>query len=227
MEISDRLTPLILARSPEWLVVSKPAGMLTIPASTPTNKTAPGDPGETDLLAWARKQEGPVWITHRLDRETSGVVLLARTEQDHRRASLWFQERKIKKQYHCLASGIPQAPFFKVNQAVRGVPSMTQIEVLERYSYNDCSIFLAKAFPRTGRRHQIRIHLSQSGHPILGDTLYGGTRELQLGAFTGSVNRVALHASQLELPNGERFESPFPEDFSAWLTLLRTGGRGA
>jgi 23S rRNA-/tRNA-specific pseudouridylate synthase len=72
----------------------------------------------------------------------------------------------------------------------------------------------------TGRTHQIRIHLSGAGHPILGDTQYQGPRTL--GTLT--IPRVALHALRLELPGGEVFESPWPEDFASWVEALRGGG---
>ena len=110
---TSTLTPHVLAHTAEWLVVSKPAGMLTIPATPSEAPLEPDDKPGQDLWSWAREHYSPVWVTHRLDRETSGVVLLARTEQDHRRASLWFQERKIKKQYFCLSVGVPAAPFLR------------------------------------------------------------------------------------------------------------------
>lgn len=234
MQNSTRLTPRILARSSDWLVVFKPAGMLTIPPSrhpcldrtfSPAGCSAPashssGEVAVPDLQSWAREHEAPVWITHRLDRETSGVVLLGRTEEAHRQACLWFQQRKIKKQYACLAIGVPSAPIFKVNEPIRGAPSVTQIEVQERFA----GVFLARVFPRTGRRHQIRIHLAKSGHSLLGDRQYGGPEEVKVGPQledTLRIERVALHASVLELPTGEKFEAPFPEDFSSWLSQLR------
>ena len=112
-----------------------------------------------------------------------------------------------------------------MNEPIRGASCVTQVEVLEKFPWGESTdIFLAKVFPRTGRRHQIRIHLAKSGHPILGDVQYGGPKEVKRGEHTLVVERVALHAGSLELPTGEKFEAPFPEDFSSWLSQLRKGG---
>ena len=206
--------PKILFLSPRWVVVDKPAVWLTIPGRS--------GPEVPVLLDWVRKQHGPVWVVHRLDLETSGVVLFARSAQDHADANTWFGQRKVKKVYQCLAQGSVHAPFFKVSEPIEGQASSTQFEVNEKFK----GFFLAKALPRTGRRHQIRIHLSQSGYPILGDSSYGGPRDVQTESGLMSVPRVALHAHVLELPSGEKFESPLPADFLEWLEILRkpTGG---
>jgi len=206
--------PQVIGKTPRWWVVSKPSGMLTVP----------GRGNYPVLSEWARKELGPVWVVHRLDRETSGVVLLARTENDHREACGWFQERKTKKVYTCLASGLPNAPIIKVNSPIEGAPSISQIEVRETYREG----FLARVVPRTGRRHQIRIHLSRSGYPLWGDVLYGGASEIQFAKdLKIAISRVALHASSLELPTGEKFESELSDDFRTWLDVLRKEGQNA
>ncbi len=94
------------------------------------------------------------------------------------------------------------------------------MEVRERYQEG----FFARVTPRTGRRHQIRIHLASSGYPIWGDSYYGGVREVSFSNESLTVDRVALHASTLELPTGEKFEASFPGDFSFWLDELRNKG---
>jgi len=202
--------PELLFLSERWLVVSKPAGWLTIPGRSHASSPPV-------LLAWATLEHGPVWVVHRLDRETSGVVLMARSSQDHRQANLWFQSRKIRKVYHCLAMGDPSLPLFKIQQAIEGAPSCTQVEVKERFKGG----FLAQVLPLTGRRHQIRIHLSAQGHPIFGDTQYGGIPGCTLGSVELGFSRVALHSSSLTLPTGEGFSAPFPSDFQEWLHLMR------
>src|SRR5947209_5231455 len=111
--------PEIIALTPSWLVVSKPAGWLTIPGRDP----AGADPVVSD---WARKEHGEIFVVHRLDRETSGVLLLARTAEAHRQASLWFQSRQARKVYHCLAQGLPAAPVMRLNAPIEGAPSVTQ-----------------------------------------------------------------------------------------------------
>lgn len=199
--------PKILVSHPRWVVVDKPSGWLTIPGRS--------DASVPILLDWVKTQFPAVWVVHRLDRETSGVVLFARSAEDHALANAWFAQRSVKKTYYCLAQGIPEAPFFKVQQPIEGAASTTQVEVVERFQHS----FLARVFPRTGRRHQIRIHLAARGNPILGDALYGGKTQLEAPVL--SISRVALHAGSLELPTGDRFESPWPEDFMAWLEMLR------
>jgi 23S rRNA-/tRNA-specific pseudouridylate synthase len=147
---------------------------------------------------------------HRLDLETSGVLLLARTPEAHAKASSWFQKHEVRKLYHFLASGqgLPE-PTMRVTEPIRGKPATTLLEARERL---DRGTFLGWARPLSGRRHQIRIHLSSLGRPLLGDREYGGSEAFE---------RVALHAARLELPSGERFEAPWPGDFERWHRELK------
>ncbi|MEO5968767.1 MAG: RNA pseudouridine synthase [Bdellovibrionia bacterium] len=206
--------PEIISETAQWLVLSKPSGWLTIPGR---DSSRPGITPAPVLSEWAKQKFPTLFVVHRLDRETSGVVLFARTAEDHQQANLWFQNRKVKKIYHCLAQGQPPTPVLKINLPIAGASSITQVEVKESYPQG----FLAQVLPRTGRRHQIRIHLSKNGFPILGDTLYGGPKEISLSAGTLSIPRVALHASSLELPGGETFKAALPPDFAFWLVQLR------
>ncbi len=211
MNLNQTHTPQVLHFTDHWIVVDKPAGWLTIPGRS--------GPDVPVLREWLREKYGDVWVVHRLDRETSGVVLFARTSEDHLLGNLWFRQRKVKKVYLCLAEGNAQAPFFKVSEPIEGLASSTQVEVLEKFQ----GAFLAKAFPRTGRRHQIRIHLAKSGYPLFGDPRYGGKVEVQTASgIRMGIPRVALHASYLELPTGEKFECPLPEDFAQWVDVMRS-----
>lgn len=169
---------------------------------------------------------------HRLDRETSGLILFARGPEAHREASLWFENRKVKKTYDFLAQGSPLTPVIKCDQAVNGQASLTQIRVKHRFGGH----FLGEAQPVTGRRHQIRIHLSQQGFPIWGDPEYGGLREIsglpdlalggeasqdfQGGSVSLRIERVALHARSLRLPDGTDLTCPWPKDFAGWAAAL-------
>ena len=205
-----------IAETSEWLVINKPSGWLTIagrglPESVPI------------LIDRVRATHPQALIVHRLDRETSGVILFALTEAAHQKANAWFRERVTKKMYTCLASGTPSAPILKLKTPIEGAPSTTQVEIKESYQEG----FLASVRPLTGRRHQIRIHLAQVGHPLWGDTRYDGLPEIAFQNSTLLVNRVALHASTLELPSGERFEAPLPEDMTNWIATLRKEGRRA
>lgn len=211
--IAQTIAPTI-AETSEWLVLNKPAGWLTIagrglPESVPV------------LLDWVRETHPQALVVHRLDRETSGVILFALTEAAHQKANAWFRDRETKKFYQCLAVGSPSAPILKIKSPIEGAPSTTQVEVKERFHEG----FLAWVRPLTGRRHQIRIHLAENGHQLWGDTRYGGPSEIQFEHSRLSVNRVALHASRLELPSGEKFEASLPQDMTAWLAALRKEGR--
>jgi 23S rRNA-/tRNA-specific pseudouridylate synthase len=202
--------PKKIAETSDWLVLEKPAGWLSVPASP--SARAQGTP---EVLAWAREHFGDAWPVHRLDLETSGVLLLARTRESHRLANGWFARHQVKKTYVFLAHGVPSLPTFKVKAAVKGLSASTTFEVKERFAR--AHAFLGQAHPLTGRRHQIRVHLASQGYPILGDTLYRGPD--QLGAI--QFSRVALHALRLELPSGEKFEAQLAEDFQLWLYELR------
>lgn len=210
--LSPIILPGILAKTQEWLVLDKPPGWLTIPGREKT-----GHERRPVLLEWAEKKEGKLFVVHRIDRDTSGVLLFARTPEAHRKANEWFRKHQVRKIYECLASGVPAAPTQRIRKPIEGAPSLTQVEVLETYP----GAFLGRAFPQTGRRHQIRVHLSQVGNPLLGDREYRGPDRILVGGKELSVPRVALHASRLELPSGESFEAPWPEDFAGWVEELR------
>jgi len=204
------IQPILLAETAEWFVINKPAGWLTIPAQTDTKTSV--------LRTWVEQRLGPAWVVHRLDRETSGVILFARTAEAHRKANDWFSNRKIRKKYHSFCSGKLSLPTEKIQTPVRGTAAITQVSVLE----SNAAHFLAESRPLTGRRHQIRIHLASLGTPIWGDTTYGGLSRVEFGGKALSVDRVALHARQLELPEGQRFEAPYPDDFSCWIDFFRS-----
>lgn len=210
--------PRVIALTSGWIAVDKPSGWLTIPGRGQRSSSAPS---KAPVLAeWLEKELGArIWVVHRIDRETSGLVLFARSAEAHREASLWFQRHQVKKQYDLLAEGVPGAPILRIGKPIGGASSITQIE--RRESYGAC--FLARATPVTGRRHQIRIHLAGRGHALLGDVEYQGRKELVVGDRTLLIGRVALHAARLELPGGESFEAPWPGDFQGWVDFLRAG----
>lgn len=218
--LNQNLPPSILAVTPRWVIVSKPPHWLTIPGRAPDSQRISKD-SKPCLLEWLKQdQQLPVYVVHRIDRETSGVVLFARTKQDHQIASLWFQKRQTKKTYYCLASGTPQAPILKIQLPIRGRASTTQIEIKESFRQG----FFAQVTPLTGRRHQIRIHLAEKGFPIWGDSLYQGLREIHFKHINLNIDRVALHAYSLTLPTGERFEAQLPDDMKTWLETLKREG---
>ncbi len=205
----------ILYESADFIAVNKPPGLLSIPG------TKGNEPNLLRSLS-RRFPKQPFLIIHRIDRETSGVILFARNEEAHRIANGWFSSHVVKKEYLALASGSPRLPAMRVNHPIEGKPSLSQVQILERFSRDDESGFLARVRIATGRRHQIRIHLSAEGFPILGDTRYHGPE----CAFGISFPRFALHAEKLVIPKSELSDSvelvaPLPTDFASWVSILR------
>ena len=220
----SELKKLILYEDAELLVVNKPAGVPVLPDGW--EKDAPG-------LARLLEQElGKLWVVHRLDKVTSGVMVFARTAEAHRALNLQFELHEVKKVYHALAAGVPAWEQHTARHPLRvnvghshrtavdprrGKPSGTAFRVLERYTGHS----LLEAVPATGRTHQIRAHANALGFPLLGDTLYNAPA-------TELIARPALHAHALTFTqpgSGEMvtFSAPYPGDFLAALEKLRTG----
>jgi len=235
------------------LVLNKPAGLIVHPTvegrtGTLVNRLAAmGVPLST---LGGRLRPG---VVHRLDGTTSGVMVAAKTDDAHERLKQQFKERTIGKVYLAVCAGEPDLdgdvidgaiarhPRLRQRMAVSpegGRPAKTTFEVLERYR----GFALVAAHPHTGRTHQIRVHLALVGHPILGDTKYGGPmpRFSDVGEIDGVdprrrlIKRTALHAQELAFDHpvrGERmfFRAPWPGDFKRLVEALRriAGGLGA
>jgi 23S rRNA-/tRNA-specific pseudouridylate synthase len=212
LQMDASLKPEILALHDDWLVLNKPAGWLSIEGRALPDGSRSLRPV---VLSWLKENPAspvaglPVWTVHRLDRDTSGVMIFARTAQAHKKLCSAFEKRETKKVYECLAVGKPSLPFFKIDQPIEGSPSVTQVELIRQGVFG----FHARVHLHTGRRHQIRIHLASRGHALWGDISYQGPKEV--GGVP--IPRVALHARSLEVPGAGRFEVALPEDFQAWL----------
>lgn len=211
----------ILSADPSLLAINKPPGLLTLPDGY--------QPELPHVRALLEPQHGPLWIVHRLDKDTSGVLLLARTPEMHRALSMLFEKRQMHKTYHALVRGVPSwetnhfdAPLRSgvgrrkrtVVDPRRGKPALTNFRVLQRFP----GFALVAARPQTGRTHQIRAHLYALGHAIVGDPLYGSLDDDPDLPF----QRTALHARQLTFTHpqsGRVVEIPagYPADFSAVL----------
>jgi RluA family pseudouridine synthase len=190
----------------EVLAVNKPAGWLSIPGrgenqNVPILSERLGDQLRGGQKRDPKKNDNDLYIIHRLDKGTSGVILFARNKEAHRKLSLLFETREVEKIYWCLVKGLPapqtiDAPIFrlpskKIRSIVdpKGKPSSTQIKPLASFD----GVTLVEAKPLTGRTHQIRVHLSHIGFPLLGDPLYGGSTEI----FKTSLPYPLLHSRSI------------------------------
>ncbi|MGK5089489.1 RNA pseudouridine synthase [Bdellovibrionota bacterium FG-2] len=202
------MDPQILVSTPEWIGVNKPPGWLSIPA----RDSAPC------LSDWFSAQfpNEKIFVVHRIDRETSGAVLFARTALAHKKAGIWFERHQVKKTYDCLTLGQPRLPTFRVDTPIEGKKAVSQIEIIRKSD----AVFQAQVRIVTGRRHQIRIHLSGLGYPVLGDLKYKGPRKVEIGQEWMTFARVALYAFRLELPDGLVLEASWPVDFKSWVERL-------
>ncbi len=210
--------PRLIAQEHGLWVLHKPAGYAV-------HRT--GDESIPDLQRWAAAElDAPASLSpvHRLDRETSGVVLFATDPERLAEGGKWFAEGLVKKRYLALVfgrtrqKGIIRRP---LQDARRGRP----LEAVTRYrqlgAYGAFSYLEVR--PETGRRHQIRKHLHGIGHAIVGDTRYRARRFRAVPGFPG---RLWLHAAVLELPGDLRYESPLPPELAAHLTSLEERERG-
>jgi 23S rRNA pseudouridine1911/1915/1917 synthase len=186
-------------------------------------------------------------IVHRLDRGTSGLIVVAKTDAAHQALSLQFAERRVEKEYLALVLGVPQRPEGEITAAIGRDPVRRQKmsvraprgrEARSRYSVH--SAFDGAALLRvrilTGRTHQIRVHLASIGHPVAGDAAYGGRRTpgcrtAAARAALESLARPALHAARLAFTHpasGARLEleSPLPPDIAAVVRRLESAANG-
>ncbi len=219
---------LILYADSDLLVVNKLAGLPVLPDGY--NPEAPF------LKGLLQAEHGPLWVVHRLDKDTSGVLVLARNAPAHRSLNIQFEKRQVSKVYHTLAIGVPSWESQSVTLPLRadadrrhrtavdthsGKPAATDLRILKRFS----NCVLVEAQPHTGRTHQIRVHLAAAGLPILGDTLYGD-RNTESDA-AALIERLALHAWRLSFTHPTTgqvaiFEAAYPDDFAAAVELLRS-----
>ncbi|MCM8796145.1 MAG: RluA family pseudouridine synthase [Candidatus Omnitrophica bacterium] len=159
-----------------WLmVVEKPSGLLTIPTPKKEARTL------TSILN--------LYPCHRLDRETSGLIIYAKGKSIQRKMMRAFKERKIKKRYIAFVRGCPEKPKGKISYPLEGHQAITRYKVIKKYK----NFAVVEVEPLTGRTNQIRIHFKKIGHPILGETKYAFRRDFILKA-----KRLCLHAKELE-----------------------------
>jgi 23S rRNA pseudouridine1911/1915/1917 synthase len=227
----------ILFEDDAILVVEKPAGMLVHPSRQVTSGTL------LNALCHHLSQHAPgtrPGLVHRLDRLTSGLLVIAKTEHAHRVLARHFRERRVLKAYVAIVHGELREETLEIARPIgwdpdhhphwrvmdAGREAVTEVRVLQRAR----GLTLLEARPRTGRTHQIRLHLAAIGHPVVGDALYGGEAHAAFEAWMQRAGcrfeRHFLHASTLAFHHprtGEWlcFHSPPPEDFRALLELWR------
>lgn len=229
--------PEIIFENDDFITLNKPAGLLSVPdriQSAPSLK---------DLLA---EKFGNILTVHRLDRDTSGVILYAKNPGAHQYFSVIFQERQVEKKYFGIVWGVPAVTSGTIDLPMmehpgkngtmvvnrKGKPASTGFEIVKnfgRYSLIQFSLF-------TGRTHQIRVHMKETGHPILCDPLYGDGKPFLVSSLKKNykhsgfeeekpiLTRHALHAAMLSFTDmhGKHFtlEAEMPKDLRALINQL-------
>ena len=219
----------ILHIDEQIIITNKPAGLPVLPDGW--EKNAPY------LVKMLEEEYGKVFIIHRLDKVTSGVIIFARTADAHRALNMQLEKHEAEKVYHAIVEGEPRwnekTTKFPLRMNVghkhrtmvddkNGKPSETRFKIIKRYQahveYDRKESALVEAKPMTGRTHQIRVHAYALGHPLIGDILYGASE-------TDLIARPALHAHSLTFTHpstNERltFTAERPKDFVSALKLL-------
>ncbi|MEM7104971.1 MAG: RluA family pseudouridine synthase [Bacteroidota bacterium] len=222
------------------VVINKPANFLTIP-----DRYKPDLP---NLYHFLQDKYGEIFIVHRLDRETSGIIIFAKTAEVHRTLSLVFERRQIEKEYLAIVEGNFMKKEGKIDRPIaksksgsgkmvihkRGKLSLSEYEVIEEFKHYS----FIKVRIHTGRQHQVRVHMKAIGHPLAVDALYNNKSEFYLSQIKRNykvnhdgqerplMGRTSLHAANLKLKHpisGEpiEFSAEPPKDFKAVLNQLR------
>lgn len=212
----------VLYQDASVLVINKPANLSVLPEGWEKDASF--------LVKILEEKYEKIWVVHRIDKITSGVIVFALTAEAHRSLNIQFEKHEVEKVYHALVNGLPKweekTTKFPLRVNVghrhrtvvddrRGVRSETRFKLLERYQ----AAALVEASPMTGRTHQIRVHAYALGHPLLGDVLYSAPE-------TNLIERPALHAYALTLRHPETgksltFQADYPNDFMNAVRLLR------
>ena len=238
---SQDLPLIVLYEDADLVVIDKPAGLVVHPAAGHADRTL------VNALLFHVKDLSGVGgelrpgIVHRLDKDTSGVMVIAKNDKAHRALTEAWGSDGVRKEYLALVYGAPAKERGTIDAAIGRDPrdrkrmsilkggrsATTDYEVLERFRY----VSLLRCSLRTGRTHQIRVHLKHLGHPIVGDPVYSGPQwrgipDKKIQHTLSSLRRQALHAWRLTFPHpisGERmtFQAELPEDLRAVIESVR------
>jgi len=229
----------IIAQNDHFIAVNKPAGLLSIPDR---------EGKEVSLKQLLQQQLGQVFTVHRLDRETSGIIVFAKDPETHKFLSQAFEERNVEKYYVGLVNGLLSEKQQTIDAPImehpgkrglmivhkKGKPAITDYEVLEELG----KFSLVQFRIHTGRTHQIRVHMQYVGHPIVCDALYGDGIPVRVSSFKRNYNlskkeeeekpilaRTGLHAQRLQFTDAAgvayNLEATMPKDMRALLQQLR------
>lgn len=209
----------VVRETPELLVINKPSGLLTMPARGDLAKAK-------HLVGLLHQRFGRVYVTHRLDRDASGLIIFARTPEAHRYYSGLFETREVEKKYLVVVEGkvaekrgeidkpLKERGSGRMSVAFDGKASLTKYQVLERHK----TATILEVSIVTGRRHQIRAHLYSIGNPVLGDTMYGDS------ARQSRYPRLMLHSWKLRFKDMSgrvvSLEADPPADFMGVLKVI-------
>ena len=244
MSLLEQIT--ILYENEDVVVIHKPSGLIVHPDGKKEEesvvdwivKTYPhiADVGEPTVLTSGEVIPRP-GIVHRIDKETSGALLITKNQQSFLKIKKQFADRKIMKRYHVfvygsvkLDRGTIDRPIgrsssdFRKWSAQRGARGEMRDAITDfTVFYRTKEVTFLEARPRTGRTHQIRVHFKALNHPVVSDALYAPNKPSLLGFY-----RLALHAYSLEFTNGkgERVEviAPYPEDFKTAISVIENQG---
>lgn len=233
-----KLSDHIIFQNDDFIAINKPSGLLTIPDR---------EGKDVSLKTVLKIKFGEIFTVHRLDRDTSGIVVFALNEQTHKHLSQQFEARETNKIYNGLVMGKPVETEGMIDEPIsehptkkgmmtvwrKGKESITEYKVLESYRLYSWMQFRIL----TGRTHQIRVHMKHLGNPVVCDDLYGDGKPVLLSQLKKKfklsqsedeerpiLNRLALHSSQLSFKGmkGEPFdlEAPLPKDLRATINQL-------
>jgi RluA family pseudouridine synthase len=227
------VTLAVLHSDAHLAAVAKPPGSIVVPG-----RGAP----ERTVREEAEALLGPLWVVHRLDRGTSGVVLLARSAEVHRSLCALFERHEVSKRYLALVRGavtgdlridVPVAPGRKGRmRAGEGLPGARPSTTFVRPVLSFGAVAtLVEAYPASGRTHQVRVHLAHAGHPLLVDPDYGQPGPWRAPAGSSILDRTPLHAASIEFLHpvtGDpvRIEAPIPGDMQGALEALQASKSG-